>query len=383
MRKLKILHWPTSYPNPSRGKPFDCIFVKEHIQSIAPYCESRVLFIPAEEPSEAKIAEFDRTAEDGILTDRIYFKTIRPLWVTNIYVRIVLFFYFLKMIFIERFYPDIIHVHFYQAGLMAILFCRLFRIRMVVTEHWTAFVGYPEIPTIRFKKAAKVFNFSKAILPVSRHLLRGIEEKTKHELYSKSTIINNSVDTKIFYFDDSERMDNPKIILMVVRLDEQKDLPNMFQALKILNAKQMNIKVKVIGKGTPSQYDSILEKEGIKECVEFLGEKSKTEIAHEMKSANILCLSSISENSPCVIGEAHCTGLPVVSTNVGGIPELLDETNGILVPPKDPEALARALEEALWEREFDRNAISLKAQQHFSFMAIGKQLFEVYQKVKS
>ncbi len=383
MHSPKILHWPTSYPDPSRGKPYDCIFVKEHIQSVAPYCESRILFLPKDQPRGGRLIEVSRALEDGVLTDRIYFKTIRPLWITNIYVRIMLLFYFLKMMIAERFYPDIMHVHFHQAGLMATLFCKLFRIKMVVTEHWTAFVGYPEIPEVRFRKAAKVFEFSRAVLPVSGHLLKGIEYKTKLILNNFIMIVNNAVDTGIFHFRSNPEEGDAKIVLMVVRLDEQKDLPNLFQALGMLESTAFNINVRIIGKGDPAQYDQILQENRVKNKVGFLGEKSKSEIAEEMIKADILCLSSISENSPCVIGEALCTGLPVVSTNVGGIPELLDETNGILVPPKNPEKLAEALYEALYEKQFDRTAISQKAQAHFSFQAIGQQLFSVYQKVLS
>lgn len=385
MRAIKILHWPTSYPDPSRDKPYNCIFVKEHIQSVAPYCKSRVLYIPAEEPAEGKIAELNRTVEDGILTDRIYFKKLRPLWVTNVYIRIVLFFYFLKMIFIERFYPDIVHVHFHQAGLLAILFCKVFRIKMVVTEHWSAFLGWPELPIPRFRKAARVFEFAKWVFTVSDKIKKGIEERCRIDLNDKTSITLNSVDTDIFSLEKSNELSNGKIkkILVVARLAEEKDLPVLFQALHQLQHKRAGIKCEIIGSGDPGQYRKQLKALGLTDSVLFLGAMPKPDIAQRMKTSDALVISSFIENSPCVIGEALCSGLPVVSTEVGGIPELLDKTNGILVPPRNPEALAKALEIALWEKSFDKETISQNAQQRFSFSAIGKQLFTVYQKVTS
>lgn len=380
---MKILHWPSSYPDPDKGKHHDCIFVKEHIQSLASFCENRVLYIPTDQPSGNRLFETKHSIEDNIPTDRIYFKTIRPLWITNVYIRLVLIFYFLHLILKERYYPQILHIHFHQAGLMALLFCKIFRINMVVTEHWTAFIGYPTIPEARFKKAAKVFEFSKAILPVSSHLLKGIEYKTNLSLNKKSAVVNNSVDAGIFHLRPNYEIKDTKIVLMVVRLDEQKDLPNLFQALGILELIKYNFMVRIVGKGDPAQYSQILQENQVINKVEFLGEKSKSEIAEEMRKADILCLSSISENSPCVIGEALCTGLPIVSTNVGGIPELLDETNGILVPPKNPEKLAEALYNALYVKQFDRESISIKAQYHFSYNAIGKQIFQVYENITS
>lgn len=214
------------------------------------------------------------------------------------------------------------------------------------------------------------------------HLMKGIEEKTGLDLSSKNRIINNSVDSKIFYYIGGGFSDGFKRILVVARLNEQKDFPNLFNAIGILKRKgNSNIKVIIIGKGNAAQYDGVIEGNNIGMNVIFLGEKDKHFIADEMRKADILCLSSISENSPCVIGEALCTGLPVVSTNVGGIPELLDNSNGILVPPRDSEKLADALYQGLFERGFDQEVISKKAQAHFSYSAIGQQIFNAYQKV--
>lgn len=376
---------PTSYPDPSRRKPYDCIFIKEHIQSVAPYCESRILFMPNDQPRGSRLTEMNRTVKDGVLTDRIYFKTIRPLWITNVYVRFMLLFYFLKMMIVERFYPDIIHVHFHQAGLIAILFCKLFRIKMVVTEHWSAFIGWPELPELRFKKATEVFKHAKWVFTVSRKIRDGVEERCGINLKGKTSITLNSVDTNLFYHDPSltPTGDHIRRILCVARLAEEKDLPVLFEALHILGKSKSNFQCEIIGTGDPQQYSNKLDELGQKEYVIFVGPKPKHEIAKKMQAADILAISSFIENSPCVIGEALCTGLPVVSTNVGGIPELVDETNGMLVPPKNPEKLAEALYKALYEKQFDRTAISQKAQAHFSFQAIGQQLFSIYQKVLS
>lgn len=384
-KKIKTLHWPTSYPDPARGKPYDCIFVKEHILSVAPYCQNRVLFTSSDQPANGKLVEIITTVEDGIYTDRIYMKTIRPLWITNIYARIILLIYFLKMIFVEQFYPKILHIHFHQAGLIAMLFCRIFRIKMVVTEHWSAFIGWPELPAVRFQKAAGVFQYAQWVFTVSEKIKKGIEERCGIDLTKKTSVTLNSVDTGIFYsgFSNSNPNEEVKNILAVARLAEEKDLPVLFKALSFLTKTNEDFLCQIIGTGDPDQYKDQLLDLGLTKKVAFLGATPKYEIAQKMRAADVLVISSFIENSPCVIGEALCTGLPVVSTNVGGIPELLDESNGILVPPREPETLAKALITALWERKFERNTISEKAQQHFSFPAIGQQLFDVYQKVIS
>src|SRR5690606_19604615 len=64
------------------------------------------------------------------------------------------------------------------------------------------------------------------------------------------------------------------------------------------------------------------------------------EVANQMKNAQCLVLFSNYENAPCVISEAHCTGIPVIATHVGGIPDMVNSENGLLIPPADVNALA-------------------------------------------
>jgi len=382
-RNIKILHWPSCYPDLDNGKPYDCIFVKEHIQALSPWCKNRIVFISSDELSGWSFFKIVHSIENGNPTDRLYFKTIRPLWITNIYLRIVLFFYFIHLIFVKKYYPDILHVHFHQAGLMAMLFCKIFRIKMVVTEHWSAFIGWPELPEARFKKAARVFDHAKWVFTVSRKIKVGIEERTGVSLNFKYSTTFNSVDANLFFLRSNLiiNKNNKKRILCVARLAEEKDFPNLFLAISFLKKLSNDFECEVIGKGNPDQFSPQLLGLAIDDKVFFTGEKPKTEIAESMKTADVLVVSSFIENSPCVIGEALCTGLPVVSTNVGGIPELIDDNNGILVPPSDPQKLAHALYEALYERNFDRETISKKAQALFSYNAIGHQIFSAYQKV--
>ena len=77
--------------------------------------------------------------------------------------------------------------------------------------------------------------------------------------------------------------------------------------------------------------------------VEFAGALSREKIAEHYRHAAVLCLPSIYEGFPVTILEAMAAGLPVVATRVGGTPELVHDGCGILVPPRDPVALANAL----------------------------------------
>jgi teichuronic acid biosynthesis glycosyltransferase TuaC len=86
---------------------------------------------------------------------------------------------------------------------------------------------------------------------------------------------------------------------------------------------------------------------GLMGRVSLLGRRDPADVARWLCASDLLCLPSHSEGCPNVVIEALCCGRPVVASAVGGIPEVVDRTCGILVPPKQPDALAAALEECL------------------------------------
>ena len=92
----------------------------------------------------------------------------------------------------------------------------------------------------------------------------------------------------------------------------------------------------------------------LKGHVKFVGCANPHEIARWLAVSNVFCLPSHSEGCPNVVIEALSCGRPVVASNVGGIPELLNSRCGVLVPPGDARQLAHALLRALdhpWNQE--------------------------------
>jgi len=101
-----------------------------------------------------------------------------------------------------------------------------------------------------------------------------------------------------------------------------------------------------------------------------------------MRKADLFALASRFENNPCVLLEAMASGLPVVATRVGGVPELVDDPAGVLTDPNDPAGFAAALHTA-FERlaDFDRNGVAERTRQRFGRESIGRQLMTVYDEV--
>ena len=103
-----------------------------------------------------------------------------------------------------------------------------------------------------------------------------------------------------------------------------------------------------------------------------------------MQESDCLILFSNIENSPCVIGEALCCGLPVISSNAGGIPELVNSENSILVNPGNEAELSAAMHKITsGNLQFDRKKIAENATGKFSYPVIGKQLDNVYRQILS
>jgi glycosyltransferase involved in cell wall biosynthesis len=114
----------------------------------------------------------------------------------------------------------------------------------------------------------------------------------------------------------------------------------------------------------------------------FHGAKKTDEVAEMMKGSDFLLLFSNYENFPCVIAEAYSCGLPVVSTDVGGIAEHLTEKHGLLVKPKDEETLMHAIEKMLDHlHDYDKEFLHDYAVKNFSYESVGSKYSDVYAEI--
>ena len=131
---------------------------------------------------------------------------------------------------------------------------------------------------------------------------------------------------------------------MISELHPTKRIEDAVRAMKLLVPNHPDVSLIVIGDGQDrAKLEGLVRDENLAAHVFFAGFKDD---ARKLLSAFDLFLhASLSESFGYVIAEAGCASLPVVATKVGGIPELIpDDSYGILVPPKDPQAIAAAIE---------------------------------------
>src|SRR5262249_31184950 len=125
------------------------------------------------------------------------------------------------------------------------------------------------------------------------------------------------------------------------------------RAAAALRARVPDARVHVVGRGPEEEAIARLHAElGLGDTVRLLGDVSVDRLAEEYVNADLFCLPSVQEGFGIVFLEAMAAGLPVVACRAAAIPEVVEDgRTGALVPPRDPTALARTIEDLVRDRE--------------------------------
>jgi glycosyltransferase involved in cell wall biosynthesis len=167
-------------------------------------------------------------------------------------------------------------------------------------------------------------------------------------------LVPNGVDTTVFAprsRDDARRAlglaTDKKIVLFVGRLEPQKGLEDLLAAWARVRAVRNDVVLALIGEGVSRSEVDARAREWRGEVL-APGERPLAEVAQWMAACDVFTLPSWAEGTPNVVLEALASGRPAVGSRVGGIPDALsDARSGLLVPARDPEALAMGLLDAL------------------------------------
>ena len=144
----------------------------------------------------------------------------------------------------------------------------------------------------------------------------------------------------------------PPLIIAVGRLIPKKGFSDLIRACALLAERGKSFRCEIIGEGPlGEELRRQIDDMHLQNNVELTGAKPQTQLRGRLAAANVFVLPSVMDpdggmdNLPTVIMEAMATGLPVVSTNIGGIPEMIiDNETGFLVEPGDTAAMADAIE---------------------------------------
>ena len=183
---------------------------------------------------------------------------------------------------------------------------------------------------------------------VDHHICNAISLKRKlsnryHIPESLITVIPNGVDTAFFEPPATAREEDRKIILCIARLVPEKDHHTLITAFGLLARRHPDAELWIVGDG--NRRKSISEYAG---QAAFAGRirliPGQLDIRPLLWQGSVLVLSSVEEGLPNVVLEAMASGLPVIATEVGGLPEVVEHgRTGLLVPSRNADALANAL----------------------------------------
>lgn len=196
-------------------------------------------------------------------------------------------------------------------------------------------------------------------------------------------IVPNGIDTDLFYPIPGIARKKNRII---VTNSADTPLKGLFFLLKAVAelVKIRNVEVTVIG--APKENGRIVKlirKLGIGHLINFTGRIDNGEFVRQYARATVAVVPSVYEGFGLPVGEAMACGVPVISTTGGALPEVVGEA-GILVPPADHQALARAIRDVLGNPQHAGNlgrAGYLRVQQHFTWPRAAESTVAAYREV--
>ncbi len=369
---MKILFLAGWFP---QGDDFKGIFIKEHALALAG--KHQVCVIHGNENQEQKEKfRFHFSIEDNLQVMRFTFREIPffPSYPRYVKGTINAF----EKLLAHGFKPDIVHAHIYHTGVPANIIRKKYNIPYVITEQFT---GFPRkiMRKSKVKKARIGMENASYILPVSNSLKKAIID---YGITGNFEIVPNTVPDTFCYAPELRNKAGIKRILCVAAMHPKKNIPNLINACRILRDIRQDFNVDIVGVGEKmEEYKQLVSRAGLGNTILFLGSRSKKEIVFLMQSSEFFVLPSKYDNLPCVLIESIACGLPVVSTKAGGIPEIIDESNGILVESDNPQELSEAMTMMLNNPDrYDRKGISLNAHKKYSYGTVEGQLTRLYEK---
>jgi glycosyltransferase involved in cell wall biosynthesis len=380
----KVLWLVSWYPN--ARDPFSGDFIKRQAEAVSAYQPLKVFFsgkgtagitnLPVQANTggpnlEEQILLYPSTQKNSIFSAPLsfisYIKKHQGL---------------IRQLQIKNELPDIVHVHVaMKSGLIALYMKWKFGIPYLVTEHWTGY--YRESADSLFKKSwltkymtRMILKNAFCLLPVSEALGKQINQ---HWASVPFRAIPNVVDTRYFFYEEKKSGEKFRF-LHVSTMNHQKNPEGILRVFVDLLKHGFDAELILVGPLPLSLKEFILREVPDPRSVICKGEISYQQVSMEMKEASALVLFSNYENLPCVILESLCTGLPVIATRVGGVPELIQNHNGLLVDAGNERQLLDAMKTIIQnESHYDRVSISQSAVSRYSYEKVGKDICQVYE----
>lgn len=191
-------------------------------------------------------------------------------------------------------------------------------------------------------------------------------------------VVPNIIDSR--FHPGALRSNTPPVVMLVARLHAlpPKGIDDAIRCAAILAGRGMDAQFKIVGDGPErAALEQLALDLGVGDRVQFLGTLSRSEVADALRGTDVfVSASSQFETFGVAVAEAIASGVPVVATRVGAIPELVTDGTGLLVDPGSPSQLADGIQAALsrvWSHE-----LMVASARRFSSEAVADRLMKIY-----
>jgi Glycosyltransferase len=382
MNVLFISSWYPTVENPNLG-----IFIKEHAKAIkTTSAEIRVLaLVTFRSKSIFKCNFREYIDESGICTyELIIHSRYRDLLHHFVPFQNRLAYYYYKKCIAPEFSIDILHSNvIFPAGMIGNYFAQRLKKPHIITEHWSKIAGLLKKPYLS-KQATKSYQNATRILPVSGFLKSNMMQLIPALSSGKFNVIPNIIDSKTFTY--KEKVDlNDDVRLCAIATWATKKIPDkkpelFIDAISIINQQGLKkCRLTMVGGG-----DRVEELKAYCKAryidADFVGYQSKENIATILQQSDYFIHASTIETFGVVVVEALMTGTPVICSQVGGLPELVDSSNGILCRNTVEDWVIGL--KTIQEQTFDRKAIAEHVRDEYSLRKVGEKIFSVYEQIE-
>ena len=229
----------------------------------------------------------------------------------------------------------------------------------------------------------KLVDTARVIVTVSDYAKKFLRERFPERTDRTRRIYNG---LNLAEFERADFSSTPPLILAVGRLIAKKGFADLIRACGLILERGKSFQCEIIGEGPlENELRGQIERLDLQNLVALSGAKPQREVRQRLAAANVFVLPSVvdpeggMDNLPTVIMEAMATGLPVVSTNIGGIPEMVVENEtGFLLEPGDVVGLANAIEKVIDDRVLAQRLGHAGYQRAHEFFSIEKNVRELY-----
>jgi glycosyltransferase involved in cell wall biosynthesis len=280
--------------------------------------------------------------------------------------------------------PDLIHIQ--SLSDTAVFICNWaekHNIPVILTEH-IIFVRHNFDFFQQLKES--VYSRVNKVLCVSNYVYRNL--LVNGFRMKKVEIIGNLVNDN-FVTEKFEKKEKTNKILFVAAHLADKDIDVLLDAIELLKSKHFEVYLDIIGIDPDKNYQiennyqynlqEIIESRNLLDVIHLKGRKNCPELLDSYQNYSFLVSSSLSETFGVGVAEAIAYGLPVVCTDSGGIREFVDISNGIIVPIRNSQKLAVAIEEMFEKRlMYNPTEISERIVKKYGVHAFRKKLLRVY-----